>query len=149
MKSTAKEGIVMFTESRIPVKPEFIDSIIETFKKDAESTISNAEKLDELLQKFEEMLAQIPGVGEKLTEIPAMISLVLAYSRGEYTVAPIGSIIAITAAIIYAVTPLDLIPDTIPGVGLVDDAAVLAFVEHRVHEDVEKYKKWQEENGRR
>lgn len=139
----------MFTESRIPVRPEFIDSIIDTFKEDAESTISNAEKLDELLQKFEDMLAQIPGVGEKLTDVPTMISLVLAYSRGEYTVAPIGSIIAITAAIIYAVTPLDLIPDTIPVAGLIDDAAVLGFVQNRVHDDVEKYKKWQEENGRR
>jgi uncharacterized membrane protein YkvA (DUF1232 family) len=38
---------------------------------------------------------------------------------------------------------LDLIPDAIPVAGLVDDAAVLAFVLRQARAEVEAFKKWE------
>ncbi|MBS4006999.1 MAG: DUF1232 domain-containing protein [Clostridium sp.] len=64
----------------------------------------------------------------------------------EYRDIPIGSIIAIVSALIYFVSPIDLLPDSIPVLGYVDDTAVVAFVWRMVEDDVEEYKKWQAKN---
>lgn len=55
-----------------------------------------------------------------------MILLVRNYIKKEYTEIPLGSIIAIISALIYVISPADLIPDNIPGIGYLDDAAVVA-----------------------
>ncbi len=52
-------------------------------------------------------------------------------------------------ALIYFVSPVDLIPDMIPGVGYVDDAAVIAFALTMVGDDLEDYKNWRTEAGKK
>ena len=88
----------------------------------AEALLKDEQKINELLLRMEEKFKVIPGIGEKLSHIPAFISLVRSYIKKEYTKVPLGTLIAIISAIIYCVSPADLIPDTIPGFGIVDDA---------------------------
>ncbi len=47
----------------------------------------------------------------------------------------------IAGALAYAVMPMDVIPDFIPGMGFVDDAFVLSSVLGRISKEVERYKK--------
>ena len=55
------------------------------------------------------------------------------------------SIISILAALVYVISPIDLIPDFIPVIGYLDDAAVVTFVLRLgVGHDLKKYKSWQE-----
>lgn len=61
---------------------------------------------------------------------------------------PIGSIIAITSALIYFVSPIDILPDGLPVVGLIDDAIVIAVCLKLVESDVDEYAKWREDNGK-
>ena len=68
--------------------------------------------------------------------------MVRAYVMKEYTEIPLGSIVAVTAALLYFLSPIDIIPDTIPGVGLVDDAAVIGICLKLVNDDLLDYKKW-------
>lgn len=63
---------------------------------------------------------------------------------GKYKEIPTGSIVAIIIALLYFVSPIDLIPDFLPG-GLVDDALVLGLVFKQVKSDLDKYKEWLEE----
>ena len=49
-----------------------------------------------------------------------------SYIQGEYKDVPIGIIIAIISALVYFVSPIDILPDSIPIVGYFDDAAVVA-----------------------
>ena len=37
-------------------------------------------------------------------------------------------------------------PDFLPAIGLVDDAAVVALANKLVHDDVKEYKAWREKN---
>ncbi|MBQ6370589.1 MAG: DUF1232 domain-containing protein, partial [Firmicutes bacterium] len=53
------------------------------------------------------------------------------------------------ACLIYVVNPLDLIPDYVFGVGLIDDAAAIGLVLQAIHMDLDKYKRWQIANGKR
>ena len=48
---------------------------------------------------------------------------------------------------IYFVSPIDFILDSIPGIGYLDDVAVVAVCWNLVSSDIEEYTKWREENG--
>ncbi|RLE31609.1 MAG: hypothetical protein DRJ61_11175 [Acidobacteria bacterium] len=56
-----------------------------------------------------------------------LISLVKDYWSGDYREIPYSSIAAVVFALIYVLSPIDLIPDFIPVLGLMDDAAVVAL----------------------
>ncbi len=118
----------------------------EQSKKKAKKLIQDKDKMDVFLERLEKKLALVPVVGEALSELPVLVSLVKAYINKRYTNIPIGSIIAIVGALIYFLSPIDLIPDLLPAIGLVDDAAVIALALKLVHDDVAEYKAWRDAN---
>ena len=132
------------------MKHEFTDAELkeqlEKNSKDAEELLHDEDKMERFLERLEKKLQKVPMVGKQLSNIPVLISLVKAYVRKEYKDAPLGSIIAIISALIYFLAPIDLLPDSIPVLGYVDDAAMFAFVWKMVDDDVEEYKTWKEEN---
>lgn len=82
--------------------------------------------------------------GKYLSDVPVLVSLVRAYVNKSYQEIPIGSIIAIIGALIYVLNPFDIVPDFLPGIGIIDDAAVIAFAYKFVHDDVTHYKAWRD-----
>ena len=54
---------------------------------------------------------------------------------------PRGTVAAIVGSLLYVLSPVDLIPDMIPVVGYLDDAAVLALCLKFVKHDVDEYKR--------
>lgn len=55
---------------------------------------------------------------------------------------------SIIAALGYFVSPLDAVPDFTPGAGYMDDALVVAYVLHRLANDVASYRRYRREAGR-
>lgn len=85
---------------------------------------------------------KIPILGGMIDDIVCMVSLVDSYIKKEYSDIPVGTIISIVAALIYLLSPIDLIPDFVPVVGYLDDAAIVFFVlNFGVDKDLEKYRK--------
>ena len=115
---------------------------------EAEKILEDKDKMEELLQKLEKKLQTIPLAGESLSAIPTLISLIKRYIQKEYTEIPPGTIIAVISALLYWVSPIDILPDAIPGVGYIDDAFVLAACLKLVGNDIEEYKKWRDENNK-
>lgn len=114
----------------------------------AEKLLKDHDAVERFLQRLEKKLKVIPLAGDRLADIPIMVSLVRSYIKKEYTDIPIGSIIAITSALIYFVSPFDLLPDSVPFLGYIDDAAVIAMCWKLVGSDIEEYVKWRKENGK-
>jgi uncharacterized membrane protein YkvA (DUF1232 family) len=75
--------------------------------------------------------------------LQALFRLLSAYTRQQYTEIPWQSIVLVAAAILYFVMPADLIPDFIPVAGLIDDAAVVAFVVARIRADLDAFMAWE------
>ena len=123
--------------------------LLEENKEKAKAFIDDDERTENLLRDFEEKLKLIPKIGNRAADIAVMISMVRAYVKKQYTEVPVGTILLAVAALIYVVNPWDLIPDYIIGVGLLDDAAVLAAVLQAIHMDLQKYKQWQKDNNKR
>ena len=78
--------------------------------------------------------------------VPLLISLVKSYVKKEYREVPIGTIVTIVAGLLYFLSPVDLIPDFIPGVGLIDDLAIISFCFYGVKTDLDAYSEWKKAN---
>jgi len=121
---------------------ELFDSCYE----EAEEMIKKPDKVEDFLNQLEEKLKLIPKIGKTLSMLPILISLVRDYINKKYDKVPVGTIIAIIGALLYVFNPLDLVPDSIPGVGLVDDAIVITVCLKLVRSDVDDYEEWKRTN---
>jgi len=63
-------------------------------------------------------------------------------ATGKYTETPWSTIAGLTGALLYVLSPLDLIPDFLPIVGYLDDAAVFAFALNISKDDLARYRAW-------
>ena len=115
----------------------------------AELILTDEGKLERLLQRLEKKLQSIPKIGDKLSHIPIFASLVKSYVKKEYTEVPVGTIVAVISALVYFVSPIDLIPDVIPGAGHIDDVAVVGACLVLVDTDIKDYIKWRDSHGKK
>lgn len=76
-----------------------------------------------------------------------LFSLVKDYARGDYREVPFNIIAAAGAALLYVLSPIDLIPDFIPVLGYLDDAAVVAFCLNLMEKDLVTYKVWKDNSS--
>ena len=113
----------------------------------ARDYINNPLKAQKLIDDALKKAQSFQGIlGELFTKVILLISIVSDYISGAYKLIPVGSIVLIVVGIIYFVSPIDLVPDIILGIGYVDDAAVLAIVFTQVNADLETYAEWKKRN---
>ncbi len=113
----------------------------------AEKLLNDEDKMEKFLQKLEKKLKTVPVAGNALSNVPLMISLVRSYMKKEYTEIPAASIISIVLTLIYIVSPIDFIPDILPG-GYIDDGIIVAGCIAMIKTDLEDYRRWKKENGK-
>ena len=82
-------------------------------------------------------------IGEIRHDLPVLLRVMRAYARGDYRKIPWRSLVTIVAGVLYFISPIDLIPDFIPVIGYVDDAAVISLVLRGVRGDLEAFEKWE------
>ena len=114
----------------------------------AEEIISDEDKFERFCQRLEKKMKVVPLVGDKLSYIPIMASLINSYRKKEYTDIPVGTVISIVGALIYFVSPVDLIPDGVPVVGYLDDAVVIKTAWDLTESDIKEYQDWREKTGK-
>lgn len=126
-----------------------VSSELQKSKKEAEDLIKDPQKTESILKQALQKLGDTKSgpIRELFDNISLMISMVSDWIKGKYKEVPVGSIIAILAALLYFISPIDLIPDFIVGVGYIDDAFVVAIVIRQIYADLQEYKKWKENNG--
>jgi uncharacterized membrane protein YkvA (DUF1232 family) len=80
-------------------------------------------------------------------DVRALLRMVREAALGHYRRLPKRALLAVAAGLLYLVDPLDLIPDMVPVIGLLDDATVLLWVVHQVRRDLDDYLAWEREWG--
>jgi uncharacterized membrane protein YkvA (DUF1232 family) len=79
----------------------------------------------------------------KYTELgKLMFGMLKDYRSGVYSNIPWFTIASIVFALLYVLNPLDLIPDFIPGLGYIDDFAILTITIRFIETDLHKYLDW-------
>jgi uncharacterized membrane protein YkvA (DUF1232 family) len=126
---------------------KLIEKGYKKYQKTAREYLKTPEKTDNLVRdasiKAQDKKSSLVDVWDKLQ---LLLELVTSWRKGDYRKIPTGSIVTIIATIIYFVSPIDLIPDFIAGIGIIDDAAVIAFVIKQISADLEKFKAWKLSN---
>ncbi len=119
---------------------ELLDKGVE----EAEEVIQNPSKVDEILLRLEAKLKEVPAIGSTLADLPLMISMVKAWIKKEYTEVSPKVIACLVGAIIYLLKKKDLISDSIPIVGIVDDIAVLGLALKLSEPELKAYAEWRD-----
>ncbi len=119
---------------------ELLDKGVE----EAEEVIQNPSKVDEILLQLEEKLKEVPAIGSTLADLPLMISMVKAWIKKEYTEVSPKVIACLVGAVIYLLKKKDLISDSIPIVGIVDDIAVLGLALKLSEPELKAYAEWRD-----
>ena len=122
-------------------KKRALDEIQKRFKK-AEALLKDDVRMESFLEKIEKKIKWIPFLAQEFKNIPTMVSMVRSYLRGNYTKILKRTILAIVSALIYFLSPIDVVPDWIPLLGQLDDAIVIASCWNLVNKDVEDYRQW-------
>ncbi len=115
----------------------------------ASKIIGDKERLGKVLQKTQEKVANMSGLKNEmnafLEKVFTFIRMIRAYVAGTYREIPLRSILLILAGLIYFITPIDFLPDFIPGIGLIDDVSVILAIFNSMVEDVKKFQIFEEE----
>lgn len=111
----------------------------------AEGYINNKEKLAELVQEAADKAVATGSkpLGEIWEQLTAAFRLLKAYANGSYRQVPWSSIVMIVASLLYFVMPADLVPDFLFAIGLMDDAALLAYTLKTLSDDLTQFKVWE------
>ena len=130
----------MFGKKKKEIKEEFVKSEITKIDEDDVSiAMDSQEEIDKkinnsgLLQKYSE-LAKV------------MYGMLKDYRKGVYSKVPWFTIATIAFAFLYILNPLDIVPDFIPGLGYIDDLAVLTFGLRFIETDLHNYLDWKLEH---
>ena len=75
------------------------------------------------------------------------IRLVKAYVAGDYRNVANKSLVVGVAVLLYLVTPLDIIPDFIPVIGLLDDLSLMAWFVDAFHTEITKFREWESDRS--
>ncbi len=115
---------------------------------EAQELIGNPSRVDEVLIQLEEKLKTVPAIGETLSDLPLMIAMVKAWIKKEYTVVSPKVIASLVGAVLYLLKKKDLIPDSIPLVGIADDLAVMGLALKLSEPELKAFSQWREEQGK-
>ncbi len=79
-------------------------------------------------------------------DLKLLIPLIKDYWKGTYRDISVKSIVIFIVALAYIISPIDLIPDYIIGLGQIDDAVILGLSLYFLEKDLRKYKEWKGRN---
>jgi len=107
----------------------------------AKEYLSNSEKMQELLKNVTSYVNK-EGLAKVKDKIVLMYDYVKDIITGKYTDYSMSNLAIIVAALIYVVSPLDLVPDMIIALGLLDDVAIVTWAIGVVDTELTNYSEW-------
>jgi len=117
----------------------------EYVKEGAEKVTSK--DIDTVVDKSEDIKKQFSARGPLkrfIEDSRLLTALIKDWRAGRYRQALYGTIAAVVFSLIYVVNPFDIVPDVLPFIGAVDDAAVIGACLMLVERDLSKYRGWKE-----
>jgi uncharacterized membrane protein YkvA (DUF1232 family) len=97
--------------------------------------------------KMPKKIVRLGILARLLQDLKLLFPLIKDFLKGTYRDVSIKSIVIFVITLAYIISPIDLIPDYIIGLGQIDDAAILGFSLYFLEKDLLKYKRWKDNNG--
>lgn len=123
-----------------------MQKIFDYLYKEAEHIITSDTKIAKLLDDVFLKIGESSEWFYKVQDnVIALARMLRAWIKGDYKNISTKSIIAVLAALIYFVNPIDLIPDFIPILGQIDDIIVLGYLIKQLNKEIERFMAWENE----
>lgn len=114
----------------------------------AREVVKDNDRLKGVLVSAGDRLSKIgDGTNESkgfLRQLKLLVRMVRAHINGSYRAFAPMTLLMFVFALLYFITPIDLIPDFVPALGFTDDIAVAIMIMRRFSTDIEKYREWEE-----
>ena len=127
-------------------------ALFKKFLSTAEGYIRQPTRMKQLLTDAYKKASEKNDVGtlahEAWETLQTMFRLIKASMSGEYTGVPGTTVAAAVAVLIYFLSPIDLIPDFIPVLGLLDDVALVAWFSTTLKGEMDKFQEWENSSAR-
>ncbi|RAK64076.1 DUF1232 domain-containing protein [Hymenobacter edaphi] len=121
--------------------------LFKGFLSKAESYLKQPLRIKQLLNDAYQKASAKKDVGhiahEAWESLQTLFRLVKYAASGEYTGIPTPTVMAAVAVLIYFLSPIDLVPDFIPVVGLLDDVALMAWFTSTLKTEMDKFADWE------
>jgi len=116
--------------------------------KKASGILGKKVRLMDLLGKLGQKLSHVNWREVKAADIKNRFGIVgrllKAYMLGRYRQIPWKPLLLITAAVIYFINPVDLMPDWLPGIGFTDDFGILMSVYAAFGQEIDRFLLWEQ-----
>ena len=123
-------------------------ALFKKFLGKAEEYVKKPTRMKQLLTEAYEKASSKKDVGsiahEAWETMQTMFRLIKLSASGEYTGLPTSTVVAAVAVTIYFLSPIDLIPDFIPVLGLLDDVALVAWFSTTIQDELVKFAEWEQ-----
>lgn len=124
---------------------EIVEKAKMLFGKQVDVIIRQEQKVVELVQNVGKRLLKLahnPKVQKLTAPIQVFIRMIKAHFGGQHKIA-LSSLGMIVLAMVYFVSPIDLIPDFLGIFGFADDLSVILAVYAKLKDEVDQFLEWE------
>jgi uncharacterized membrane protein YkvA (DUF1232 family) len=114
----------------------------------AEALVRNPKELLRLLDLAEQRLEKVQAgrFNPMKEDLQSLLRMMRAYGDGRYREVSGKNLALAGLGLLYLVSPLDMLPDFIPG-GFADDAAVIGFIVKKLRSEIVAFETWERSQG--
>jgi uncharacterized membrane protein YkvA (DUF1232 family) len=110
--------------------------------------VENPKEISRLLTKaLHKAKNNKSSLSEIWDKLQLLFECVKSWSTGDYRNISKKTMIMVISAIIYFISPFDLIPDFLAGLGIVDDVAVIGYIIRQISSELDQFKAWKEKSS--
>ncbi len=106
----------------------------------ARVTVEQAHSVVGMEGDLRRILTRALPLARLMDDLLTLMAMVRDWAGGQYREVPWNTIAAATFAILYVLSPMDLLPDLVPVLGFLDDAGVVTACLSLIGRDVEAYR---------
>ncbi|WP_205500172.1 YkvA family protein [Rufibacter psychrotolerans] len=122
-------------------------SVFKRFMKSAEEYLKQPLRIKQLLNDAYKKASEKKDfgtiAGEVFESLASLSRMIKAAVSGEYKGIPTNTVVMGVAVLIYFLSPIDLVPDWLPVIGLLDDVSLLAWFMTTIKSEIDKFHAWE------
>lgn len=92
---------------------------------------------------YERMTSHSDVLSAVWADLRTMMRMVLRWADRSYRHVSWTPLLLVVGALVYFVTPVDLIPDALGAIGFVDDVTVITTVVQRIRGELDRFRDWE------
>ncbi|GMQ31075.1 YkvA family protein [Algoriphagus confluentis] len=122
-----------------------LDRAKNLFGKQVDAIVRQEQKVVELLRNVKEKLSKLgnnPKVKKLIEPLSVFIRMIKAHFKGQHRIA-YSTLFLIILALVYFLSPIDLIPDFLGFFGYADDLSVVMAVFAKIKDEVDSFLDWE------